>query len=74
MQEGEIKESGTHEELINLKSEYFKLYNTQKELENYSSAHKKDKKIHKFEKNSELKNEPLNTDEKSPRGENEEKL
>ena len=73
MQEGEIKESGTHEELINLKSEYFKLFNTQKDLENYSSAHKKDKKAHKFEKFSELKNEPLNTDEKSPRGENEEK-
>ena len=46
---GEIKESGNHEELIKLKGEYFKLYNTQKELENYSISNKKDKKIILYE-------------------------
>ena len=42
---GEITECGKHKELLALKGEYYKLYNTQKELENYSSSHKKDKNI-----------------------------
>ena len=42
---GEITECGKHKELLALKGEYYKLYNTQKELENYSSSHKKNKNI-----------------------------
>ena len=45
LHDGEIKESGTHNELYQLRNEYYKLYNTQQELEKYSSNHKKDKKI-----------------------------
>ena len=33
MQDGEIKEVGTHKELMELKGGYYKLYTTQKELE-----------------------------------------
>lgn len=36
MSEGEIIESGTHDELMKLDGEYSKLYNAQKNLENYS--------------------------------------
>ena len=46
---GEIKECGKHNELIELKGEYYKLFNTQRELENYSSSHKKEKKIITYE-------------------------
>ena len=46
---GEIKEKGKHDELIKLKGEYYKLYNTQIELENYSTSHKKEKKIVTYE-------------------------
>ena len=42
---GEITECGKHNELIALKGEYYKLFQTQKNLENYSSEHKKEKKI-----------------------------
>ena len=42
---GEITECGKHKELLALKGEYYKLYNTQKELENYSSSHKKNENI-----------------------------
>ena len=70
LHKGEIKESGTHEELLMLKNEYYKLYNTQKELENYSLNHKKEKKINIIE-NIE-KEEIFLDDEKSPSSENEE--
>ena len=74
LQQGEIKESGTHEELLNLKSEYFKLYNNQKELENYSLTHKRDKKVNIIENLQKLKNDELILEEeKSPRSENENK-
>ena len=46
---GEIIECGKHNELIALKGEYFKLFNTQKNLENYSFSHKKEKKITVYE-------------------------
>ena len=36
MSEGKIIESGTHDELMKLDGEYSKLYNAQKNLENYS--------------------------------------
>ena len=42
---GEITECGKHNELIALKGEYYKLFQTQKNLENYGSSHKKEKKI-----------------------------
>ena len=45
---GEITECGKHNELIALKGEYYKLFQTQKNLENYSSSHKKQKKINIF--------------------------
>ena len=49
LHKGEIKESGTHEELLMLINEYYKLYNTKKELENYSLNHKKEKKVNIIE-------------------------
>ena len=63
LHEGEIKESGNHQELLNLKKEYYKLYNTQKELENYSSNHKKDKKINVIENGIKMNNDELNLEE-----------
>ena len=63
LHEGEIKESGNHQELLNLKKEYYKLYNTQKELENYSSNHKKDKKINVIENSIKIDNDELNLEE-----------
>ena len=61
---GEIAESGKHNELIELKGEYYKLFNTQKNLENYSSSHKKEKKITVYEKptNIEKDNEYIKKD------------
>ena len=64
---GEIKECGKHNELIQLKGEYYKLFNTQKELENYSSSHKKEKKIITYEnhlKKSENQQEIKNKEDK----------
>ena len=68
LHDGEIKESGTHQQLLELKNEYFKLYNTQKELENYSLKHKKEKKINVYENIEDLKREEINLEnQKSPR-------
>ena len=66
---GEIKECGKHEELIKLRGEYYHLYNTQKELENYSTSHKKDKKIINYENpirkiDNEIKNKENNLKQK----------
>ena len=72
LKDGEIKESGTHEELLELKNEYYKLYNTQKELENYSINHKKEKKIKII--GNYINEENSFEDEKSPRSENEIKI
>ena len=41
LQKGEIKECGTHQELLDKKELYYELFHTQKELENYSLTHKK---------------------------------
>ena len=71
MHEGEIKESGTHEELLMLKNEYYKLYNTQKELENYSLNHKREKKVNEIEN---IKEELVLLEEKIPKFENENKI
>ena len=69
LQEGEIKESGTHEELLNLKNEYYKLFITQQELENYSSKHKKEKKI--IENVVNINEELITEEQKSPKNGNE---
>ena len=75
LHDGEVKECGTHQELLNLKSEYFKLYNTQKELENYSLNHKKEKKINNYDNIADLDSEEMILEEpKSPRSENEKKI
>ena len=71
LHKGEIKESGTHEELLMLKNEYYKLYNMQKDLENYSLNHKKEKKVNIIE--NIVKEEIFLEDEKNPISENEEK-
>ena len=72
LKDGEIKESGTHEELLELEKEYYKLYNTQIDLENYSINHKKEKKINIIE--NKANDENNFEEEKSPRSENENKI
>ena len=77
LHDGEIKEAGNHEELINLKNEYFKLYNTQKELENYSINHKKDKKINIIQNSINIKNDEIILEEEKRqniRNENENRI
>lgn len=40
LEEGIVKEAGTHEELMKMQGIYHKLYESQKELESYASKHK----------------------------------
>jgi len=49
LKDGEIIEEGKHDELMELRGEYYKLFNTQKNLENYSTLNKKNKKIIEYE-------------------------
>jgi ATP-binding cassette subfamily B protein len=76
LHDGEIKESGTHEELYQLRNEYYKLFNTQQELENYSSNHKKMKKINTYNISNIKKEEELVSEkqEKKSINEDEKKL
>ena len=68
---GEIKESGTHEELYQLRNEYYKLFNAQQELENYSSNHKKMKKINTYNISNIKKEEELVSEKQEKRSMNE---
>ena len=64
---GEVQERGKHDELMELKGEYYKLFHTQRELENYSVSHKKEKKIIIYEnplKNIENHKEIKNIEDK----------
>ena len=60
LQKGEIKECGTHQELLDKKELYYELFHTQKELENYSLTHKKNKKEIIIDNMAKVKDEELN--------------
>ena len=63
LKDGEIIEEGKHDELMELRGEYYKLFNTQKNLENYSTLNKKNKKIIEYELPKNYNNNNINNED-----------